>query len=180
MPDRGSDIYYISGPKHNRIGDGGAVDITSITENSTPNLDTSWIGNNGWDCSDWVAWHKALVAAYGLDKANAIWYQQWASQSSWASPYNWCKYDNNFVNYFKGTGLDIGSIVSNLTVPVVQSAETIVSTVSQGATTAAANLVTTADNATGLAQFLSSLVKPVALVALIGAGYWAYKEFIKE
>lgn len=37
----------------------------------------SWGPADYWGCNDWINWHKSLVNAYGVDKANEIWTNAW-------------------------------------------------------------------------------------------------------
>ena len=157
----------ISGRKgRTRIGDGGVVDPTTITGDSTPNYDTSWIpgDNNGWDCADWMAFHQALVAEYGQPAANQKWQSLWDAQSWDAQPYNWCEYESDFYNYFKGVGIDVGDITA--------VAANTVSTVA----TDAGNII---NNTANTASTISSWLLPVAGIVVLGGLYFAYETFLK-
>lgn len=157
-------IYYISGigtPRkyvhvkaHKRhfphIGE-------TITAQSVPQYDP-WGAGSGWGCEEWKQWHIALARYYGLDQANLLFKQAWDAQGTFDTAYNWCKYNRTWVNYFLSKGLDLRSALSAIIVPVTY----LPGDVAQGA----GDTVST----------LSKFIKPVAILALIGAGAWAYKQ----
>jgi hypothetical protein len=99
-----------------------------ITAHSIPDLD-NWGPDTYWSCFEWVEFHKALVKEYGLQKANQIFAQEWRKQDSWASPYNWCKYDQSFVNYFKSQGIEAGHIFSNFFLDAADTVDNVADTV---------------------------------------------------
>jgi hypothetical protein len=65
-------------------------------------------------CSEWIAYHKQLVPQFGKIKANEIFLFWWNKQSEWGSNKNWCKYNNEFNNYFSSVGIDVGNIFSDV------------------------------------------------------------------
>jgi hypothetical protein len=75
-----------------------------ITAASIPDYD-GWGPDTYWSCSDWITWHKALVQEYGLENANTIAQEAWNKQDAFEHNYNWCKYNQEFVSYFKSVGL---------------------------------------------------------------------------
>lgn len=96
-------LKYISGP---RVGE-------VITWQSQPNYD-NWGWDDYWDCWQWKEWHVALESHYGLAVANQIWVAAWLDQDGTANPFNWCKYDSDWVDYFESKGLDMGHFLSDL------------------------------------------------------------------
>ena len=160
----------ISGKKHRRtrIGDGGVVDPTTITSDSTPNYDTGFVGNNGWDCTDWMSFHKALVATYGQADANAKWQSAWDAQAWNARPYNWCEYESGFYDYFKSQGINVGDLTAAVLVPASEAVSTVA--------TDASNVVSNTANA---ASSLSGWLLPLTVLALGVGGVFLYQDFVK-
>ena len=139
-----------------------SFDDSTITAASVPvyGLFTS----NVWGCPEWVAWHKALVAQYGLDSANQMWLAQWNNQNFFATDYSWCKYDTDFANYMQSVGLadSTGDIIAN----TVVAGENVV-----------ANLENTATTTSKVIEYGVPIL--VGLV-IIGAAWWGYNKFIKK
>ena len=157
MP-KGTAIYYISGL--GRRASVGTVyfDGQAITAESTPVYDgwgPNWLSGY-WMCGEWMEWHRQLELKYGRAEANAIWYAAWMQQGALSGPQN-CKWDNNFTSYLTNVGL----LNQNEWAMILP------------------NVVDAAGNAAGAVSSISSLIKPVAIVALIGAGFWAYKNYLK-
>jgi len=155
-------IYYISGVGKRYAGMGAV-----ITANTQPDYD-DWGPDEYWGCTEWKAWHMALVESLGLAAANIVFKTAWDKQDSFSGPYNWCKYDAAWVNYFLSNGLDLRSIVSAIIVPVVSLPGNVVQTGS--------NVIT---NTTGAAESLSKLIKPVSILALGALAYYGYKTYMK-
>lgn len=88
-----------------------------ITYNSIPQLD-GWGGANYWNCLQWVEWHKANVTELGHEAANQKFIYWWSQQHWDASPYNWCKYNSEFYNYFNNQGIDTGWLLSKVFVAI--------------------------------------------------------------
>lgn len=65
-------------------------------------------------CDQWIAYHKQLLNLYGREKANELWLFYWAKLSPWSNNKNWCKYNNEFNNYFQSQGIDVGNIFSDI------------------------------------------------------------------
>ena len=125
-----------------------------ITADSTPDLDYPWwIFDDYWGCDEWVIWHQRLKEKYGLARANEIFLKAWNDQSSFAMPYNFCKYNSGFVNYFRAQGLDAGHALSKI--------------------------VTAAGNVAEGVNSTSQLIKAAMPFALIGLGAWAYFNYLK-
>ncbi len=165
MPAPGTKIYLISGKRHARVGDGSAVDPTTITADSVPLFDTAWVGSDGWDCSDWMAFHQALVATYGQASANQKWLNYWNQQSWNARPYNWCEYNSDFYNYFLGVGITVG----DSTAAILNTGNTVIN-----------DAATTVNNTANTAKDVSSWLPLIAGALVIGGGIYAYKTFIKD
>ena len=131
---------------------------TTITAASSPVYHSGLPFAHYWGCGEWIAWHKALKAAYGLNRANEIFGEAWNEQSIWAGPYNWCKYQGEFTEYLKANGFDrVGSVLSRTVVNTGQA----VANLAEGV------------NAT------SQTLKIFLPIAVIGLGFWAYNEYIK-
>lgn len=164
----GTKIYMISGRKgRTRIGD-GEVDPTTITGDSVPVYDTAFVGSNGWDCTDWQAFHMALVTEYGQPAANQKWQTLWDAQDWNARPLNWCEYTSSFFDYFKSVGINVGDITADVLVPTTDAVTAVVAD--------ASNVVT---NAANTASSLSNWLLPLAAVAVVAGGYFAYEHFLK-
>ena len=157
-------VYYISGLKR---GIGLSFNGQPITPNSTPVLD-GWGWGDYWGCDEWQAWHVELRKQFSAQQAALIWTAAWNKQDSFANPYNWCKYNSTFRNYMRSQGINVDSVVSALVMPVFDATGNL----AQGA----GDVVT---NTAEAASTVSSLIKPLAIVAVLGAGYWAYKTYVK-
>ena len=70
---------------------------------STPDYD-NWGPDSWWTAQDWVTWHKALKAQYGLDEANARFITAWQQQGIGASPLDARSFDSSFRDYAKANG----------------------------------------------------------------------------
>lgn len=105
----------------------------------------------GWTCDDWVTFHKALDSSLGRDAANTKWLSFWNDQDFWSTDYSWCKYGNNFANYFKSVGLadSTGNIISQVVV---------------GAENVGKNLIDTVTNASSVLKW----AVPAFLVVILG------------
>lgn len=119
----------------------------TITAESAPNYD-NWGYDEYWGCAEWIAWHKALKQKYGTEKANDYWLAAWEDQDSLANPYNWCKYNTTFHDYFRSQGIDVSNIFANIA-------------------TGAGKII---DNTTDAAVILSNILKVAAPVAAIYFG----------
>lgn len=129
-----------------------------ITAESKPDYDMPFnIFDSAWGIHDWIAWHKALKAKYGLEKANEKFIVAWEAQSHWSTPYSWWKYSSDFTNYFSSQMGTTGHFLSRLFDSTTKSVEN----VSEGVV-----------NASGLTKILL----PVG-VAL--AGVYIYNTFLK-
>lgn len=155
-----AEVYYISGigkRSYPRIGE-------TITATSTPILD-GWGWDEYWNCEQWKQWHIELVKTVGLTAANNTFKLAWDAQDSFANPYNWCKYESAWVNYFLSQGLDLRSVISAIIVPIATLPGTVVQTGS-----------TVITNTAGAASAISSLIKPAAFAALAFGAYYVYKK----
>lgn len=92
-----------------------------ITAESKPILD-GWGWADYWTKEDWQKWHSLMVKKYGEAIAKQNFLSWWEKQDSFANPYNWAKYDKNFVNYLSKYGIDISSIVS---APIIATQNTV-------------------------------------------------------
>ena len=155
----GTKIFYISGlKKSSNIGS------FNITADSTPALD-GWGPGAYWGCTDWMLWHQMNKQKYGQQAANQKFIQWWGSQDTFMGPYNWCKYNKDFANYFSSQGIETGWLLSNLIT---------------GAQTVGTNIVTTATNVSSGIATTSTMVKYLLPFAAIGAGVWAFDKYVKK
>jgi len=60
----------------------------------------------GWTAYDWMTWHKAMSAEYGLTYANTTLVDAW-NNTPWFDgvPMEDGAADNDFVNYFRNAGI---------------------------------------------------------------------------
>jgi len=154
-------VSYISGLK-SAAQIGLAFNGAEITAQSTPVLD-AWGWGEYWGCEEWIAWHQSLVTQFGAAQATQIFKQAWEQQTIGAHPLVWCQYDALFHNYFKQYGItfDPSSGLWITAENVVNSAGDIITNLGSGA------------------SFLSGLIKPIGLLALIGGSIYVYKNYIK-
>ncbi len=95
---------------------GWAPQNNPTNPNSTPDYD-DWGPDSWWTAQDWVTWHKALKAKYGLDEANVRFITAWQKQGIGASPLDSRSFDTSFRDYAKANGFfdglyyGLGSIV---------------------------------------------------------------------
>ena len=131
----------------------------TITADSVPEFDMPFNPfDSAWGVYEWIEWHKAMKAKYGQSEANSRFSQAWfVDQSAFSTPYNFWKYNNEFVDYFKKQGIEVGHFLSNT---LINTGEAVVN-VSEGVASAS--------------KFTKVLI-PVALI--VGAAY-AYNTFIK-
>lgn len=131
-----------------------------------PVLD-GWGWGDYWDCDDWITYHKSYKAVLGQAAANDMFIKQFKLQTSDMSPFNWCKYNSTFANYFSSQGIDVGNMISNLVVGTGNVATSVATT--------ATNLGTAAEN---LSQGISNTTKVASYIlplALLGIAAIAYK-----
>lgn len=161
-------IYYIAGPAKRtpRIGT-VMFNGQPITWQSQPVYDTWGPNFNGyWNCGEWMAWHVALTAKYGLQQANLIWYTAWINgANSFGASTNDCKFDSQFTNYLVNVGLlnpnDFSLILPNILNAggtVVNQAGTII------------------ENTASAAGSISKLLLPAGLIALGFGAYYLIKK----
>ena len=75
-----------------------------ITADSIPDLD-EWFIDTWWDCSDWIAWHKANKRKYGLAVANQKFGDYWNQQTSGAGALDCRTFNTTFRDYITKNGL---------------------------------------------------------------------------
>jgi hypothetical protein len=138
-----------------------------ITAQSTPVYD-GWGWADYWGCTEWQYWHQQLVKSHGRNEANARFKAAWDKQSGFANPYNWCKYNHQWINYFMSQGLDLRSVISAIIVPISTGA----ADVAQGAGDVASNVSSGIVNTSTIVKY----ALPVAAIGLVGfLGYQYYK-----
>lgn len=70
---------------------------------STPDYDgLGW--DSWWTAQDWITWHKALKAQYGIDEANTRFINAWQQQTVGSTPLDARSFDTNFRDYAKANG----------------------------------------------------------------------------
>lgn len=129
---------------------------SNITAQSEPDYD-EWGWDEYWTCADWMAAHQKRVLAYGVNAANEWFIDRWSAQDGFMAPYNWCKYDADFANYFNSQGINVGWLLSNVFVTV--------SNVTQD------GLSIIEDTTDSLSKFIETL-KPASPFLLAGAIVW--------
>lgn len=157
-----AEIHYISGFRNSRIGllFGGVP----ITAESIPVTD-GWGIDDYWGCTEWIEWHRLNVLKYNAQQATIKFKQFWEQQDSLgAHAQLFCPYDSVFHNYFKQYGLTFDPASG-----IYVTAENVFNN--------AGDLI---NNLGNTATFLSGLVKPVAVIALIGLAYYGYKNYLKK
>ncbi len=129
-----------------------------------------------WGCVEWMTWHKRLVVKHGTELANEIFQSEWDKQGIFDPELNFCRYNNDFVNYFLSKGLDVRSFISaiftNVTEVVAGGTDDIRETVEEvgGALVTTGDVIS--DVATG-AENTSSALKwllPVGLGITVVVG----------
>ena len=63
---------------------------------STPDYDDLFF-DSWWTANDWLSWHKALKAQYGLDEANVRFVNAWQKQTAGSTPLDARSFDSNFL-----------------------------------------------------------------------------------
>lgn len=99
---------------------------------STP--DNGSIGGifGGWDCQDWITWHKALVRTFGEQQAHETWTRAWNEQGFFDTDVSWCKYKSDFNEYVRANKLDVSwalpDVINDANDAVVNTSQAIVNT----------------------------------------------------
>lgn len=84
--------------------DGGwAPENDPTRPTSTPDYDGWWF-DSWWTAQDWLTWHRALKAAYGLEEANRIFVTAWQRQGIGAGPLDARSFDTSFREYARANG----------------------------------------------------------------------------
>lgn len=136
-----------------------------ITADSIPVLD-EWGWDDYWGIAEWQLWHSLMVKKYGKDSAKIKFEYYWNKQDAFSSPYNWAKYNPQFVAYLKSNGIDIGNFIST---PVIGAGEVI-----KDVTGAVTNTTKGVLNTTNILKW----VIPITFFAiLIFAGFVIYKKY---
>lgn len=184
MPQELYDAIMVSYGSNRRKASVGAF---TITADSAPVLD-GWGWEDYWGCADWVLWHQLNVTAYGKEAANQKFIEAWGSQSSDMHPYNWCKYDAGFANYFSQQGVDVGWLLSHLVVAAQTIPDAVINDAGQltdaagnvlnSAEAAAQALANAAANVGGGVNNIATVFKYVAPVAAVVGGLWAVNKWV--
>jgi hypothetical protein len=78
----------------------------SVVWNSQPVLGNplTALVSDYWSAKTWINWHKAVVAKYGLDRANEV-LVEWWEKAPFASPtIDFRSMDDTFIAYAKKSG----------------------------------------------------------------------------
>lgn len=141
-----------------------------IDADSTPAYD-GWGWADYWDCYDWITWHKALTAKYGVAQANATFLQAWDKQDTFfAAPVDCRSFNSEFKQYAKDNGFYDGlfSGIGAIAQPIAAGTSVV---------TAASNLVgNTADSANTASKYLKYVIPVLAITLLAGIIYYVYKK----
>ncbi len=70
---------------------------------SKPDYD-GWGPDSWWTANDWMTWHRALKARFGLDDANVRFVNAWQQQGALSAPLDARSFDTNFRDYAKSNG----------------------------------------------------------------------------
>ena len=107
---------------------------------STPDYD-GWGWDSWWTAQDWITWHKALKAQYGIDEANSRFLNAWKQQGIGATPLDARSFDTNFRDYAKANGFFDGLYYSaGAVAKPIGAVSDVVTDVSAGVSTTAAIL----------------------------------------
>ena len=137
--------------------------LGEITADSEPDYD-SWGPDSYWSCSEWVAWHKALVKKYGRVEANAKWKLAWDKQDPFEHGISTCRYDSQVVQYLLSQGIDIRSFASAILLPLFETAANVADTT-----------IDASKGIDGTIKVLRGLL-PLAVIGLVGGlGYYGYR-----
>jgi len=102
---------------------------------STPDYD-GWLWDSWWTAQDWITWHRALKAKYGIDEANSRFLAAWQKQSAGAAPLDARSFDSNFREYAKANGFFDGLYWgSGVIAKPLGTATDVVTGVTEGAST---------------------------------------------
>lgn len=105
-------------------------DSTPLYNNSIFNI-FKWFADS-WSCSDWVIWHKANVAKYGVDTANEKFLNEWDNLALVTTTSDCKTWNTDFRSYLNKYGL-LGKI-SNPISNVVGAGSDVISNLGSGLT----------------------------------------------
>lgn len=162
----------------------------TITADSKPLYDTfGWA--DYWQCADWINWHKALVAKYGVDSANKTWADAWLDGVSTAGggrgvapgsnavfdsvPLDCRTFNSGFRDYIKKYKALNDAVYSGIGGTIVKPIGAAVDIVGN-ASNAVSNAGSTAENVT---KTLKVVVPVVIVLAVAGGMWWAYNKYVK-
>lgn len=93
-----------------------------ITAESKPVYDTPfWPFDEAWTCRDWITWHKRMKEKFGQQVANDTFLKAWDKQNFFEWNKSFCKYGDEFVEYFAKQDMDAGNFVSKITRNVIDA-----------------------------------------------------------
>ena len=149
-----------------------AKDYT-ITAESKPDYD-DWGWDDYWSANDWLLWHRALKAKYGLTEANIKFLTAWSHQGMFAKPIDARTFSSDFKRYARENdfyrGLYDPSVLSMLLKTIGAGVDVI-----EGGTEIISD---TGKTLPAIGKIIKYGV-PILLITLIfGAGWWAYNNFI--
>lgn len=143
--------------------------FNNITADSIPVLDT-WGWNDYWSCRHWIKWHGAMVAKYGLKYANDKFMEYWDQQTFGSATADCRTFNSDFIAYTKKAGIyrALFDGIGLITYPMGIAAELIKD---------AGEIV---ENAADSAISLSSMLKWLVPIAVLGVGYLAFKTYMPQ
>jgi hypothetical protein len=114
-----------------------------------------------WGCSNWKDYYNRNKTAGGKSYAVTLVSAELERVGGWADVHL-CKYDCEFVKYFRSEGIAIGHIISNLFCSID-------------------NVAAAAENTTDSVNTVSKIISnPLVIIAGLGlGGYIVYNKFIK-
>ena len=125
---------------------------------ATPDFD-DWGWDDYWEIEDWVTWHGAMKAKYGLTQANSNFLKAWHEQGFGASPYNARTFNTSFRDYAQENGFYEG-LFDAATGLILRPAAAII----EEAPKAVENVVTGVSNAASATKWII----PVVIFGVIG------------
>lgn len=144
----------------------------NITADSIPVLD-EWGWGDYWGVQEWIQWYDLVKKKHSKVYADTLFKIYWNKQDTFASPYNWAKYDTDFREFLKRENLL--SSVSNVVADVVAGAGAIISGAGRGAENVGE---ATEDLGEGV-KYATTTIKwliPVVIIVIVGIALLSFKK----
>lgn len=123
---------------------------SEITWQSTPVYDEwGWWGEY-WTCADWITWHEALKAHYGINDANIIFILAFHEAGFGAASFDCRTFDYNFKEYAKQNGF-FDALFDGLTGIILQPVSNVI------------------HGSQGIGNLISAAVKYLPIILIVGA-----------